>query len=163
MIGRVAIDLLSDPEPLLKGDTCTAHAAVSPNGHWIAYRSRSGRDEIYVERYPQLGGKERISTSGGTVPRWSSDGKELYFISLDGRQTFSVTVQSGETLGAGRPQQLFEFVMPVPVSGARPYDVLPDGRFVMIRNSEVEAGGPSSNLIVVQNWFEELKRLVPIN
>ena len=73
-----------------------------------------------------------------------------------------VSVQSGPTLVAERPQVLFEFAMLAPSGGQISYDLAPDGRFLMIRSGVAEAGGcAGSNLIVVQNWFEELKRLVP--
>ena len=76
---------------------------------------------------------------------------------------FAVPVQSGTTLVVGRPQVLFEFAMAVTLSG-RPYDIAPDGRFLIIRSGDAEAGdAPRSNMIVVQNWHEELKRLVPAN
>ena len=78
----------------------------------MAYQSNvSGRTEIYVERYPELGNRQQISTGGGRLPLWSRDGRELFFSSLDGRQMFAVPVQSGTTLVAGRPQVLFEFAM----------------------------------------------------
>ena len=131
----------------------------------MAYHSNvSGRTEIYVERYPELGNRQQISTGGGRLPLWSRDGRELFFSSLDGRQMFAVPVQSGTTLVAGRPQVLFEFAMLAHAGGNRPYDIAPDGRFLIIRSGQAEAGGgTASNLILVQNWFEELKRLVPTN
>jgi hypothetical protein len=73
----------------------------------------------------------------------------------------AVPVQSGTTLATGRPQVLFEFPMVASLS-FRPYDIAPDGRFLIIRSEQPEAGGGTApNLIVVQNWSEELKRLVP--
>ena len=129
----------------------------------MAYTSDvSGRFEIYVERYPELGNRQLISTGGGRIPLWSRDGQELFFASLDGRQMIAVPVQSGTTLVAGRPQVLFELPMLVATAGNRPYDIAPDGRFLIIRSDQAEAGvAPAPNLVVVQNWFEELKRLVP--
>ena len=121
----------------------------------MAYESGlSGRPEIYVERYSELGGRQQISADGGEFPTWSRDGRELFFSSLDNRQVLAVAVQSGTTLTALRPHTLFEF----PINGsfaARPYDVGPDGTFYMIRREQ------ASQLIVVQNWLVELKRLVP--
>ena len=165
VIGRVAIERPSDANVLLKGAFCNAFAVVSPDGRWMAYRSSiSGRDEIYVERYPELGNRQQISTGGGTVPLWSHDGRELFFGSPNGRQMLAVTMQSGTTLVAGRPQVLFELAMLVQATGNRPYDIAPDGRFLIIRSAQTDIGGdPASNLIVVLNWFEELKRLVPAN
>jgi hypothetical protein len=77
---------------------------------------------------------------------------------------FAVDVQAGTKLVAGRPHLLFEFPM-LPILGSqRPYDIAPDGRFLIIRSSQPEAAAaPPPNLILVQNWFEELKRLVPVN
>ena len=77
---------------------------------------------------------------------------------------FVVSVQSGTTLVAGRPEVLFEFAESDSGRFARPYDIAPDGRFFIIRSAEADAGGGTTpNLIVVQNWTEELKRLVPVN
>jgi eukaryotic-like serine/threonine-protein kinase len=149
---------------LVKSEFCNGYAAVSPNGRWMAYQSNvSGRLEIYVERYPELGNRQLISTDGGSIPLWSRDGRELFFGSLDGRQMLAVPVQSGTTtLVAGRPQVLFEFAMLVQGAGNRPYDIAPDGRFLVIRSGQAESGvGTAPSMIVVQNWFEELKRLVP--
>ncbi len=116
-IGQVAIERPSDVNVLVKSEFCNAVAAVSPDGRWMAYRSNvSGRDEIYVERYPELGNRQQISTGGGRIPLWSRDGRELFFGSLDGRQMLAVPVQSGTTLVAGRPQVLFEFAM-LPTAG----------------------------------------------
>ncbi len=71
-------------------------------------------------------------------------------------------MQSGTTLVAGRPQVLFEFAMLAQGGGNRPYDIAPDGRFLIIRSGQADAGGgTASNMILVLNWFEELKRLVP--
>ena len=77
---------------------------------------------------------------------------------------FAVPVQSGTTLVAGRPQVLFEFAMLAWGGGTWPYDIAPDGRFLIIRSGQAEAGvGTAPQIVVVQNWFEELKRLVPVN
>jgi serine/threonine-protein kinase len=154
-IGQIATDGRSDANMLVKNGSCNWYATVSPNGGWMAYESGlSGRAEIYVERYPDLGNRQQISTGGGSLPLWSRDGRELFFSSVDGRQMLAVPVQSGPTLVIGRPHVLFEFAMDASLSG-RPYDISPDGRFLIIRRSQ------PLNLIVVQNWQEELKRLVP--
>jgi Tol biopolymer transport system component len=163
-IGQIAIERPSDAKVLLKSEFSYDYAAVSPNGRWMAYHSNvSGRQEIYVERYPELGSRQQISTGGGQRHLWSRDGRELFFGSLDGQQMFAVAVQPGTTLVAGRPQVLFELGILVPTVG-RSYDIAPDGRFLIIRSGQAEAGGGTApQIVVVQNWFEELKRLVPVN
>ena len=162
-IGQLAIERPSDARMLVTNSFNNDYAAVSPDGGWIAYQSNmSGRVEIYVERYPQLGNRQPISTGGGRLPLWSRDGKELFFSSLDGRQMFAVSVQSGATFVAARPQVLFEFDMLRQTAGNRPYDIAPDGRFLIIRSGQSEAAGATaSDMIVVLNWLEELKQRVP--
>ena len=161
-IGQIAIERPSDAKVLVKSEFCNDFAAVSPDGRWMAYDSNvSGRYEIYVERYPELGNRQQMSTGGGRRPLWSRDGRELFFGTPDNRQMLVVPVRSGTTLVAGRPQVLFEFAMVASVS-SRPYDVAPDGRFFIIRSGQAEDDAvAASNIILVLNWFEELKRLVP--
>ena len=148
---------------LVKSEFCNDHSAVSPDGRWMAYESNvSGRYEVYVERYPELGGRQQISTGGGAYPLWSRDGRELFFITPDQRQVLTVPMRSGTTLVAGRPQVLFEFAMLPAFGGTRPYDIAPDGRFLIIRGAQAEADGcATSNMVLVLNWTEELKQLVP--
>ena len=75
---------------------------------------------------------------------------------------FAVAVQSGMTPIAGRPRVLFEFPMLPLVGSSRPYDIAPDGNFLIIRGEQPDAvAGAPSQIVLIQNWFEELKRLVP--
>jgi Tol biopolymer transport system component len=159
-IAPIAIDRPSDAKVRVKGDS---PSAVSPDGHWLAYQNdASGRMEIYVERYPELGSRQPISTGGGRLPLWSRNGRELFFSTLDARQMLAVPMQFGATLVPGRPQVLFEFAMRPILGGSRSYDIAPDGRFLIIRSDQAEvAGDTAPQIVVVQNWFEELKRLVP--
>jgi serine/threonine-protein kinase len=162
-IGQVTFERPSDATLLVKGDGCSVFATVSPDGHSIAYTAGTplaSRFDVYVERYPELGSRQMISTGGGDVAAWSRDGRELFFKSTDGRQMFAVPIQPGTTLVAGRPQVLFEVAMPPSGGGYRAYDIAPDGRFVIIQSALANASG-APQIIVVQNWFEELKRLVP--
>ena len=166
-IGQVAFERPSEAKLLVKGDGCSVVATVSPDGRWIAYTSgtpAARRLEIFVERYPELGDRQQISTGGGDVAVWSRNSRELFFMSLDGRQMFAASMQSGTTLVAGRPQMLFESAMPPSGGGYRPYDIAPDGRFLIIQRAQAAAGTAAApEIVVVLNWFEELKRLVPTN
>jgi serine/threonine-protein kinase len=163
-IGQIAIERPTDVKMLAKSDFSNSFAAVSPDGRWMAYDSNvSGRYEIYVERYPELGNRQQISTGGGRIPLWSRDGRELFFSNMVSRQMLAVAMQSGRTLVAGQPQVLFEFMMPPIQGGFRLYDIAPDGRFLIIRSGQADGAGSAQNLVVAQNWTEELKRLVPVN
>jgi serine/threonine-protein kinase len=162
-IGQISIERPSDVKLLVKSESCNFYPAVSPNGRWMAYESNvSGREEIYIERYPELGNRQPVSTGGGELPLWSRNGRELFFSSLDSRQILAVPVQSGTTLIAGRQQVLFEFEMLSFQGDVRPYDIAPDGRFLIIGSGQADSGSSAaSNMIVVLNWTEELNRLVP--
>ena len=103
-IRQIPIERSSDVRVLVKSDFCNQFSALSPNRLWMAYQSNVGREEIYVERYPELGSRQKISTDGGVLPLWSRNGRELFFGGLDGRQMFVVPIQSGTTLVAGRPE-----------------------------------------------------------
>ena len=139
------------------------NAEVSPDGRWVAYQSdESGRYEIYVRPFPEVnGGRWQVSTSGGIQPLWARSGKELFYLGPRDA-VMSVAVEGGSTFGAGNPTRLFEARYSLPVFG-RTYDVSPDGRrFLMTKVSGgTDQTAAPSQLIVVQNWTEELKRLVP--
>jgi hypothetical protein len=94
-------------------------------------------------------------------PRWSRDGRTLYYMSADGTRFFAVPISIQSQLTAGVAKLLFEGTFIRDAQGTRPFDVAPDGqRFVMIKSGN--AVDDDYNAIVVeQNWFEELKRLVP--
>jgi eukaryotic-like serine/threonine-protein kinase len=122
--------------------------SLSPGGEWLAYGSdESGRQEVYVQTFPKLGGKWQVSSDGGTRPQWSKDGKELYFISADGK-LMSVSIRgSGGRFEAGTPQSLFE--APPPQSSGFLIDISKDGRFLILAPTEESAGAP---ITVLVNW-----------
>jgi serine/threonine protein kinase/Tol biopolymer transport system component len=140
--------------------------AFSPDGRWLAYSSdETGQAEIYVTPYPGPGGRTAISTGGGRSPRWSSNGRELFY--RKGRQMMVVSVEPGPTIRVGTPRLLFEgdFVPELDNTGAHNYDVSRDGqRFLMIAPvARPLTGAARPKVVIVENWFEELKRLVPAN
>ena len=131
----------------------------SPDGRWLAYSSdESGRWEICAQPYPGPGGKWQISTEGGTEPVWNPNGRELFYRSGDKMMSVEITTQPSFT--PGKPMVLFEGpYLPTPATFAN-YDVASDGqRFLMLKASEQEQAVTQIN--VVLNWFEELKRRVP--
>jgi Tol biopolymer transport system component len=133
----------------------------SPDGRWLTYTSdESGRYEIYVQPYPGPGGKWQISTEGGTEPVWNPNGRELFYRNGDKMMAVDIATQSGFT--AGKPRMLFEGRYELASVQVSNYDVSPDGqRFLMIKSSE-SAGTAPTQINVVLNWFEELKRRVPV-
>ena len=134
---------------------------LSPDGRWLAYRSNeSGRDEIYVQPYPGPGGKWQISTEGGSEPIWNPNGKEIFF--RNGKKMMSVEVSTEPGFSAGKPRVLFEGDYGLAGAAIPNYDVSPDGqRFLMLKPAQQESRAASTQINVVLNWFEELKRRVP--
>ena len=152
-------------EPLLVTEFNERNAEISPDGHWLAYQSNaSGQNEIYVRPFPNIDdGRWQISRGGGTKPLWGPDGRELFYLSLGGQLT-AVPTEADGSFTFGNPEVVFEetYYFRGPPFLGRTYDISPDGkRFLMIKE-----GGPGdetepTQLILVLNWFEELKRLVP--
>ena len=133
--------------------------AFSPDGHWLAYRSdKSGRPEIYVQPYPGPGGEWQISTEGGTEPVWNHNGRELFYRSGDKMMVAEITSQP--SFSVSKPKMLFQGPY-LPTAATTPnYDVSLDGqRFLMLKAVEQEQAATQINVVV--NWFEELKRRVP--
>jgi Tol biopolymer transport system component len=156
------------PRPFLQTPASETYPTFSPDGKWIAYVSnQSGMLEVYVQPYPGPGPRLQVSTAGGTSPAWGPNGAELYYVASAGPQKpgiinmMAVTVRTTASgISADAPRKLFEgrFALTGPVRG---YDVTPDGkRFLMVLPKDLPAE-PPIELVLVQNWFEELKQRVP--
>jgi len=152
--------------PLVQTPYVEQNGEISSDGRWLAYQSRdSGQDQIFVRPFPDVtSGLWQVSTGGGAQPLWSPNGQELFYIAPNGA-LMSVHVGSGDTWDAGPPIKVMDASAFVEgsASNVRSYDVSADGkRFLMIKpNSTAAQTGSTTKLIVVQNWLEELKRLVP--
>ena len=136
------------------------NAELAPDGQWLAYESNeSGREEVYVRPFPEVGaGRWQVSTGGGRTPLWSRNGKELFYLSPS-NSIMGVQVEPGPLWRSSTPAQILQGqYFEAGVGSPRTIDVAPDGRFLVIKQ-----GGDSApqSLVVVQNWFEELKRRVP--
>jgi serine/threonine-protein kinase len=148
----------SEPQPFAPSRFNETEPAFSPDGKWLAYVSdESGRVEVYVRPFPGPGEKYPISIGGGSEPVWDRRGRELFFRNGDQMMVAAVNTQS--TFSVGRPRLLFTGPF-VRTPGRINYDVAPDGEsFVMIDSGE--ESGAATEVNVLLNWFEELKRRVP--
>jgi serine/threonine-protein kinase len=144
------------PRRLLGGPFAQLRPQVSPDGRWLAYQSdESGRYEIYVRPFPSLEGSlTKVSSAGGTSPRWTQHGRELVY--YDGRGFLAVPVVAGTPFVAGRPERLFDYA---PYTGrlGPDYDVTPDGRRFLLISSAEESPGSRAQLVLVQNWIDDLR------
>jgi serine/threonine-protein kinase len=161
-IPQIWVLRLSDrkAQAFLQAQTLVGAPQFSPDGRWLAYVSdESGRREVYVQPYPGPGGKWLISTEGGAEPMWNHNGRELFYRSGDKMMAVDISTQPG--FAAGKPRQLFEGRYLRSSYSVSSYDVSPDGhRFLMLKSVEQEQAAPTQ-IKVVLNWSEELKRLVP--
>ena len=148
-------------QPFLQTQFNEGAPTFSPDGRWLAYVSdESGRNEIYVQPFPGPGGKRQISTEGGVAPVWAPNGELFY---RNGDQMMAVEITTEPSFRAGTPLLLFEDRYRGTGSGGFTvlYDVTPDGqRFLMIKRGEPGLE-EQAQIHLVENWFKELKRLVP--
>jgi serine/threonine-protein kinase len=147
-------------EPLVRTTANDGQAAVSPDGHYLAYESdESGRSEVYVRPFPQVNeGRWQVSTSGGSNSSWSRTGRELFYVDPSGSLMAAPVQLSPSTFSSGRPSKVIDLGSDNPV-----YDVTPDGqRFLVVKKPVLASQDHApTKMLVVLNWFEELKARVP--
>jgi Tol biopolymer transport system component len=155
-IAKLELVAKAKPEILVQTPFDDYAGQWSPDKRWLAYNSEeSGRSEVYVRDMSSNGGRWQISTSGGEEPKWSADGRELYY--RNESQLMAVAIDTRTTFTPRTPTLLFEGVYNLRSDTGISYAVAPKGdRFLMVRLSEKNA---VSALTVVTNWFDELRRL----
>jgi serine/threonine-protein kinase len=161
----LTLDAQRRSESLIVTEFNESDAEISPDGQWLAYGSNlSGREEVYVQRFPPAGqGRWLISTAGGREPLWSPDGRELFYRTQAGVMRVPVETTSG--FAAGAPSLVV--AGPYESGGGRSYDISRDGkRFLMIKAAEgIDPDSVAEGLrqiVVVQHWFEDLTARVPV-
>ena len=165
-IGVIPMEGDRKPRVFLATPFQESSALLSPDGHWISYVSdESGRLEVYVRPFPGPGGKWQVSTDGGSEVTWSPKGNELFYRTGNQKEKMMVVdIQAQPTFSAGKPRLLFEgsYVAGGPTAAGAMYSVSPDGqRFLMTKAPEQLQSG-LTQINVVLNWFEDLKKKVPV-
>ena len=135
-----------------------AQARFSPNTRWVAYASdESGTFEVYVRPFPAASGQTQISIAGGMQPEWRRDGKELFYISADGKLTAVPVTTDGATFSAGTPHALFDVEVPEPNPPyPTDYAVTADGQRFLVNTVVDQPTRPA--LTVILNWTADLKK-----
>jgi Tol biopolymer transport system component len=138
-----------ESEPFLATPFAETEPNLSPNGDLLAYCSdHSGKEEVYVRPFPSGAGQTQVSTLGGCQPRWSRDGKQLFYV--EGDNLVEVEVGVGPRFVVGESRTLFSSR-----NLRRGYDVSADGRFLMV--DPVESPNAAPAILVVENWYEEFR------
>ena len=161
-------DAQPEPQPQVfnVGESGAESADFSSDGRYVAYLSaETGQREIYIRPYTHPGGRVPVSVGGGREPVWATNG-DLFYRNLTGDRMFAVSVVTTEpTPTVATPVPLFQGPYYNSAAGSpRPqYDVTADGqRFLMlVPPSGTDASVTRPRIVVVQNWFDEVKRLVP--
>ena len=148
--------------PYLEGPYNLTYPQFAPGAggpRWVAYSSDESlrSQEIFVQSFPAAGARFQVSNGGGTQPRWRRDGKELFYLTPDGK-LMAVDVKIGDSFHAGAPRLLFQSRFMGPLLNTWRYDVSPDGqRFLVMSDARNEAGAPEF-ITVVTNWLAGVKR-----
>jgi len=144
------------PQPLLQTPFDEWQPRFSPDGQWIAYTSNeSGSAEVYVQPFPSLGAKWKVSTEGGNEPLWAPSGRAIFY--RNGDKMMAVSLETRPAFAVSRSRLLFEAPYARISSDIPNYDVAPDGqRLLMVMENQQKA--TVTQLNVVLNWFEELKQ-----
>jgi Tol biopolymer transport system component len=157
-------------EILIGGPADQYGGNISPDGRFLAYQSNeSGQWEVWVRPFPDVSsGRVQVSRGGGTHPLWSRSGDELFYLDLNGQISgtgalMAVPIDTTSGFEPGVPQMLFENSFVVPQQMWSVYDISPDGqRFLMFNTADVDTETEQRReVVIVENWVEELKRLIP--
>jgi hypothetical protein len=147
------------PRPFAATPYLERWARFSPDGRWVAYMSdESGTRQVYVRRFPEGDRPTMISLDGGTLPRWSRDGREIYFHDRGRMHVAEVRSQADQPLEVTSLTSLFEARQPVGF-GRSFYDVAPDGR--LLTTMPTQGPGPTPLTLIV-NWMALLKSPAPV-
>jgi len=145
-------------KPLMQTKGTVRNPQFSPDGRWMAYASNeTGNMEVYVSSFPSGNGKWQVSSGGGQEPKWRQDGKELFYLSAEGRM-MAVAVTTGASFKPGSPVALFQTHRRQPVSflDVFSYDVSGDGQRFLIATKMDEGNSPP--LSVLLNWASEMEK-----
>jgi serine/threonine-protein kinase len=149
------------PQPVVVTPYDEEAIAISPDGRWLAYESNeTGRTEIFVRPFPATASaKRQISNGGGVAPVWAKHGRELFYVTAQ-RDMMAVAVSPAPGASFGEPHRLFHLQDDWYLTDQEfytPYDVAPDGRFIMAKGI-TPPSTVTAPLIVVDNWFTELRQ-----
>jgi hypothetical protein len=153
-------DPSAEPQPLIASPAEEDLARFSPDGRWIAYTTdESGDFEVLVRPASGSGGQWQISSGAGVLPRWSRDGKQLYY--RIGRSLYVVDVETGrgtDAFQASTPRLVFDDLDRSRLTSS--YEISPSGDAILVPSS-LQEDAPRTRVTVLVNWLDEVERIVP--
>ena len=154
---RLRLGATPAPEVFVKTRFGEHSGRISPSGRQVAYVSdESGREEVYLQAFPEPGGKLQVSTSGGTQPLWSHDGRSLFF--RGGGSVQAVAFTPGPPAAVSVPRALFADRFENPQAGRHTgWDVFPDGRFLMIEPADKDQATRRTEIVVVLDFLANVE------
>jgi Tol biopolymer transport system component len=152
-----------EPKPFVNSAFDEREPAFSPDGRWLAYMStESGSFEVYIRPFPGPGGKWQISTGGGGYPKWSRNGKEVFYRTQDNKIMAVTYTASGNSFSADKPQLWSPGQFTDRGFGFSNFDLHPDGkRFAVLKAPGAEQAAAVNKVNFIFNFFDELRRKVP--
>ena len=146
-----------EPAPFLQTSFNEDEPQLSAAGRFVAYCSdESGQQEVQVQPFPEGGAREQVSTNGGCQPRWSKDGKELFYV--EGGTLMAVKVTTTPSFSFSAPTPLFQNQnLLAPGNSMTQYDVSADGRRFVLPETVAVAEEKPPSIHIVENWYEEFK------
>jgi Tol biopolymer transport system component len=160
-VWAVPLDGKRQPFAVISGPGIETNPALSPDGQWLAFESAgSGRPEIYVQRFVESAAiadqpvaRWQISTQGGSRARWSSDGRQLFFVGVNESSVFAATIRATASGIESDPPRLYVEI-PLMLETRSPYDVAGTGAKLLLLERTVDQGAP---LVVLTNWMGGVK------
>jgi Tol biopolymer transport system component len=143
------------PAPLLQSPFSERHAQFSPDGQWLAFTSNeNGRNEVYVQNFPDGATRRIVSSAGGEYPRWGPGGKEVFYRAPDGRLMTIPVRLAGSSVELGTPAVVMQWLDTAGVH-PYPYDVAADGRILAL--TPASGAVQDLTLTVLMNWQAALE------
>jgi serine/threonine protein kinase len=157
----LVLPLTGDKKPwmYLESPKDEYESSISPDGKWVTYlNDESGSYQIYVRSFPNKEGKWQISTDVAEEPRWSPDGKTIYY--RKNSQIMAVPVSTATTFSAGLPTVLFSGFPAMNVDSGISYDITADGKYFV--TTQPLRGTSYKNIVIAMNWVDEIKNLTSV-
>jgi serine/threonine-protein kinase len=154
-----------EPKPFINSASDERNPAFSPDGRWLAYvSSELGNYDVYVRPFPGTGGKRQISSGGGNYPKWSPNGKELFYQTADRKMIMVTTYTASSDIfrfDKPRPWSPVPFFAP-DIANASSFDIHPDGnRFAILKPVGKDQSPDRNKVSFIFNFFDELRGKLP--